>query len=126
MEEALTAVGLYARMILGRLHQPFGGSAGTLINRGARCYAAQLLVSMSRSDVSMPAPANILENATNSAKELHEAASRTFISHYRFDRLTTISPSRLWCYNGEVMEAGDVDAVIKNPQHPYTRLLGLT
>jgi len=22
-----------------------------------------------------------------------------------------------------VMEAGDVDAVIKNPQHPYTRLL---
>ena len=26
-------------------------------------------------------------------------------------------------YRGEVMEAGDVDTVIKQPQHPYTRLL---
>ncbi|MCU0494342.1 MAG: hypothetical protein MUD01_22365, partial [Chloroflexaceae bacterium] len=26
-------------------------------------------------------------------------------------------------YRGAVMEAGDVDTVIKNPQHPYTRLL---
>ena len=26
-------------------------------------------------------------------------------------------------YRGGVMEAGDVDRVIKSPQHPYTRLL---
>lgn len=26
-------------------------------------------------------------------------------------------------YRGSVMEAGDVDTIIKHPQHPYTRLL---
>jgi len=34
-----------------------------------------------------------------------------------------ISKSIIVLYRGAVMEAGDVDTVIKNPQHPYTRLL---
>jgi peptide/nickel transport system ATP-binding protein len=34
-----------------------------------------------------------------------------------------IAKSIVVLYRGNVMEAGDVDAVIKAPQHPYTRLL---
>ena len=34
-----------------------------------------------------------------------------------------IAKSIIVLYRGGVMEAGDVDRVIKSPQHPYTRLL---
>jgi len=34
-----------------------------------------------------------------------------------------IAKSIIVLYRGEVMEAGDVDTIIKNPKHPYTRLL---
>src|SRR5262249_30626170 len=34
-----------------------------------------------------------------------------------------VAKSIVVLYRGSVMEAGDVDAVIKTPQHPYTKLL---
>ena len=34
-----------------------------------------------------------------------------------------VAKSIVVLYRGAVMEAGDVDTVIKSPQHPYTRLL---
>jgi peptide/nickel transport system ATP-binding protein len=34
-----------------------------------------------------------------------------------------IARSIIVLYHGAVMEAGDIDSVIKSPQHPYTKLL---
>ena len=64
--------------------------------------------------------ANILETLRNLQRNY--GVSIIYITH----DLTTayhISKSIIVLYRGAVMEAGDVDAVIKHPQHPYTRLL---
>ena len=62
----------------------------------------------------------ILETLSNLQKT--HGVSILYITH----DLTTayhIAKSIVVLYRGSVMEAGDVDAVIKNPQHPYTQLL---
>jgi peptide/nickel transport system ATP-binding protein len=64
--------------------------------------------------------ANILETLRGLQKNY--GVSIIYITH----DLTTafhIANSIVVLYRGGVMEAGDVDAVIKTPQHPYTRLL---
>ena len=64
--------------------------------------------------------ANILE--TLRTLQRNYGVSIIYITH----DLTTayhIAKSIVVLYRGSVMEAGDVDTVIKNPQHPYTRLL---
>jgi peptide/nickel transport system ATP-binding protein len=64
--------------------------------------------------------ANILETLRKLQKDF--GVSILYITH----DLTTayhIAKSIVVLYKGEVMEAGDVDTVIKKPQHPYTRLL---
>jgi peptide/nickel transport system ATP-binding protein len=64
--------------------------------------------------------ANILETLRSLQKNY--GVSIIYITH----DLTTayhIAKSIVVLYRGEVMEAGDVDSVIKQPQHPYTRLL---
>jgi peptide/nickel transport system ATP-binding protein len=122
MEEALTAVGLRPDEILGRFpHQLSGGQRQRINVARALVLRPKLLVAdepVSMVDASLRA--NILETLRTLQKNY--GVSIIYITH----DLTTayhIAKSIVVLYRGEVMEAGDVDSVIKQPQHPYTRLL---
>jgi oligopeptide/dipeptide ABC transporter ATP-binding protein len=122
MEEALTAVGLQPNEILGRFpHQLSGGQRQRINVARALLLRPRLLIAdepVSMVDASLRA--TILETLRNLQRNY--GVSIIYITH----DLTTayhISKSIIVLYRGSVMEAGDVDAVIKNPQHPYTRLL---
>ena len=122
MEEALTAVGLRPEDILGRFpHQLSGGQRQRINVARALLLKPRLLVAdepVSMVDASLRA--NILETLRNLQRD--HGVSIIYITH----DLTTafhIAKSIIVLYRGAVMEAGDVDTVIKAPQHPYTRLL---
>ncbi|GAB4431793.1 MAG: ABC transporter ATP-binding protein [Chloroflexi bacterium OHK40] len=122
MYEALTAVGLRPEDILGRFpHQLSGGQRQRINVARALVLRPRLLVAdepVSMVDASLRA--NILETLRSLQRDY--GVSIIYITH----DLTTayhIARSIIVLYRGGVMEAGDVDAVIKHPQHPYTRLL---
>ena len=122
MGEALTAVGLHPGEILGRFpHQLSGGQRQRINVARALLLRPRLLIAdepVSMVDASLRA--NILETLSNLQKNY--GVSIIYITH----DLTTayhISKSIIVLYRGAVMEAGEVDAVIKHPQHPYTQLL---
>lgn len=122
MEEALTAVGLQPNEILGRFpHQLSGGQRQRINVARALVVRPRLLIAdepVSMVDASLRA--TILETLQNLQKEY--GVSIIYITH----DLTTayhIARSIIVLYRGSVMEAGDVDHVIKDPKHPYTRLL---
>lgn len=122
MAEALTAVGLRPDEILGRFpHQLSGGQRQRINVARALVLKPKLLVAdepVSMVDASLRA--SILE--TLRSLQRNQGVSIIYITH----DLTTafhIAKSILVLYQGSVMEAGDVDTVIKSPQHPYTRLL---
>jgi peptide/nickel transport system ATP-binding protein len=122
MAEALTAVGLRPEDILGRFpHQLSGGQRQRINVARALLLKPRLLVAdepVSMVDASLRA--NILE--TLRSLQRNYGVSIIYITH----DLTTayhIAKSIVVLYRGSVMEAGDVDMVIKRPQHPYTRLL---
>jgi peptide/nickel transport system ATP-binding protein len=122
MEEALSAVGLRPEDILGRFpHQLSGGQRQRINVARALLLKPRLLVAdepVSMVDASLRA--SILETLRGLQRNF--GVSILYITH----DLTTayhIAKSIVVLYRGSVMEAGDVDQVIKNPQHPYTRLL---
>jgi peptide/nickel transport system ATP-binding protein len=122
MVDALTAVGLRPGDVLGRFpHQLSGGQRQRINVARALMLRPKLLVAdepVSMVDASLRA--NILETLRGLQKNY--GVSIIYITH----DLTTayhVSKSILVLYRGCVMEAGDVDRVIKDPQHPYTRLL---
>jgi oligopeptide/dipeptide ABC transporter ATP-binding protein len=122
MVEALTAVGLRAEDVLGRFpHQLSGGQRQRINVARALLLKPRLLVAdepVSMVDASLRA--SILETLRNLQRD--HGVSIIYITH----DLTTayhIAKSIIVLYRGGVMEAGDVDHVIKQPQHPYTRLL---
>jgi peptide/nickel transport system ATP-binding protein len=122
MEEALNAVGLRPEDILGRFpHQLSGGQRQRLNVARALLLKPKLLVAdepVSMVDASLRA--TILESLRKLNKEY--GISILYITH----DLTTafhVANSIVVLYRGSVMEAGSVDRVIKDPQHPYTRLL---
>lgn len=122
MGEALTAVGLRPADVLGRFpHQLSGGQRQRINVARALLLKPRLLVAdepVSMVDASLRA--SILETLSNLQKNY--GVSIIYITH----DLTTayhIAKSIIVLYRGAVMEAGDVDQVIKNPEHPYTRLL---
>ncbi len=122
MAEALTAVGLHPGDILGRFpHQLSGGQRQRINVARALLLRPRLLVAdepVSMVDASLRA--NILETLRDLKRKY--GVSIIYITH----DLTTayhIARSIVVLYRGSLMEAGDVDTVIKNPQHPYTRLL---
>lgn len=122
MAEALNAVGLRPDDILGRFpHQLSGGQRQRINVARALVLKPKLLVAdepVSMVDASLRA--NILETLRTLQRE--HGVTIIYITH----DLTTayhIASSIIVLYRGGVMEAGDVDAVIKDPQHPYTRLL---
>jgi len=122
MEEALQAVGLRPEETLGRYpHQLSGGQRQRIMVARALLLKPRIIVAdepVSMVDASLRA--TILE----SLLEAHKAfgISVIYITH----DLTTayqLSERILMMYRGNVVEAGDVDLVIKAPQHPYTQLL---
>jgi len=122
MVEALSAVGLRPGDVLGRFpHQLSGGQRQRINVARALVLKPKLLVAdepVSMVDASLRA--NILETLRGLQKNY--GVSIIYITH----DLTTayhIANSIVVLYRGSVMEAGDVDTVIKSPQHPYTRLL---
>jgi peptide/nickel transport system ATP-binding protein len=122
MDEALTAVGLRPEDVLGRFpHQISGGQRQRINVARALLLKPRLLIAdepVSMVDASLRA--NILETLRNLQRD--HGVSIIYITH----DLTTayhIAKSIIILYRGSVMEAGDIDTVIKNPQHPYTRLL---
>lgn len=122
MDEALTAVGLRSEDVLGRFpHQLSGGQRQRINVARALLLKPRLLIAdepVSMVDASLRA--SILETLRNLQRD--HGVSIIYITH----DLTTayhIAKSIVVLYRGAVMEAGDVDTVIKSPQHPYTRLL---
>ena len=122
MYEALTAVGLRPGDVLGRFpHQLSGGQRQRINVARALLLRPKILVAdepVSMVDASLRA--NILETLRGLQKNY--GVSIIYITH----DLTTayhIANSIIVLYRGNVMEAGDVDNVIKTPQHPYTSLL---
>src|SRR6188474_1368519 len=122
MVEALTAVGLRPGDVLGRFpHQLSGGQRQRINVARALMLRPKLLVAdepVSMVDASLRA--TILETLRNLQRD--HGVSIIYITH----DLTTayhIAKSIIVLYRGSVMEAGDVDTVIKQPRHPYTRLL---
>jgi len=122
MIEALNAVGLHPQDVLGRFpHQLSGGQRQRINVARALVLRPKVLVAdepVSMVDASLRA--NILELLQNLQQE--HGVSIIYITH----DLTTayhVARSILVMYRGTVMEAGDVDRIIKSPQHPYTRLL---
>lgn len=122
MDEALTAVGLRPEEILGRFpHQLSGGQRQRINVARALVLRPKLLVAdepVSMVDASLRA--SILE--TLQSLQRNYGVSIIYITH----DLTTayhIAKSIVVLYRGSVMEAGDIETVIKRPQHPYTRLL---
>lgn len=122
IEDALNSVGLRPNEILGRFpHQLSGGQRQRLVVARALLLRPQLLVAdepVSMVDASLRA--TILETLYKLNKEFNIPI--LYITH----DLTTayhVSDYIIILYRGSIMEAGDVDQVIRNPQHPYTQLL---
>ena len=122
MEEALTAVGLRPEDVLGRYpHQVSGGQRQRINVARALVLKPRLLVAdepVSMVDASLRA--SILDTLVGLQKNY--GVSIIYITH----DLTTayhIAKSIIVLYKGGLMEAWDVDKIIKDPKHPYTRLL---
>lgn len=122
MDEALTAVGLRPEDVLGRFpHQLSGGQRQRINVARALLLKPKLLIAdepVSMVDASLRA--NILESLRN----LHRNYGVTII--YITHDLTTayhVADTITVLYRGDVVEKGDVETVIRNPQHAYTRLL---
>jgi peptide/nickel transport system ATP-binding protein len=122
MESALTRVGLRPEETLGRFpHQLSGGQRQRIAVARALVLQPKLLVAdepVSMVDASLRA--TILKQIRDLNQELRIPV--LYITH----DLTTayhVSDYILVLYHGSVMEAGDVEAVIRQPKHPYTQLL---
>jgi peptide/nickel transport system ATP-binding protein len=122
IEEALSTVGLRPQEILGRFpHQLSGGQRQRLVVARALLLRPSLLIAdepVSMVDASLRA--TILESLRKMNHDFNIPI--LYITH----DLTTayhISDHIIILYRGSIMEAGSVDPVIKNPQHPYTQLL---
>jgi peptide/nickel transport system ATP-binding protein len=122
MEETLNAVGLRPEETLGRHpHQLSGGQRQRVMVARALLLQPRLIIAdepVSMVDASLRA--TILESLRQ--MHLRYGISILYITH---DLTTAYQISRdiLVMYRGEVAEAGSVDLVVKQPEHPYTRLL---
>jgi peptide/nickel transport system ATP-binding protein len=122
IEEALRAVGLRPEEILGRYpHQLSGGQRQRIMVARALLLRPKLIVA--DEPVSM-VDASLRATILGSLRKLHEelGISILYITH---DLATAyqIADSILVMYRSAVMEAGNVETVVKTPQHPYTQLL---
>ncbi len=122
VEEALEMVGLRPDETLGRYpHQLSGGQRQRVMVARALLLKPRIIVAdeaVSMVDASLRA--TILENLLTLNTEF--GISIIYITH----DLTTayqVGQNIIVLYQGAMVEAGDVELVIKNPRHPYTQLL---
>ena len=122
MEQALISVGLRPEETLERFpHQMSGGQRQRMALARALLLRPRLLIAdepVSMVDASLRA--TILEAMDKLNKEY--GITVLYITH----DLTTayhVSNYILILYKGSIMEAGDIESIIRNPQHPYTQLL---
>ncbi len=122
IEESLEMVGLRPKETLGRYpHQLSGGQRQRLMVARAMLLKPQVMVAdepVSMVDASLRA--TILETIQQLNRDL--GVGVLYITH----DLTTayqICDDIYVMNKGEVVESGDVEKVIKNPTHPYTKLL---
>jgi oligopeptide/dipeptide ABC transporter ATP-binding protein len=122
MEEALTDVGLRPEETLGRYpHQLSGGQRQRIAVARALLLKPKLLIA--DEPVSM-VDASLRATLLKALRSLNHdfGIPILYITH----DLTTayhVSDYIVILYHGSVMEAGDVDSIIKEPKHPYTQLL---
>lgn len=122
MEDALRRVGLRPEETLGRYpHQLSGGQRQRIAVARALILRPKLL--LADEPVSM-VDASLRATLLKQIRELNQdyGIPVLYITH----DLTTayhVSDYIVVMYRGSVMEAGNVEAVIREPQHPYTRLL---
>lgn len=122
IDEALRAVGLQPNEILGRYpHQLSGGQRQRIMVARALLLQPKLIVAdepVSMVDASLRA--TILGSLRRLRDELGIAI--LYITH---DLATAyqVADTILVLYRATVAEAGDVELVVKAPQHPYTQLL---
>ncbi len=122
IEDALRAVGLRPEEILGRYpHQLSGGQRQRIMVARALLLRPRLIVAdepVSMVDASLRA--TILGSLRRLQEEL--GISILYITH---DLATAyqVADTILVMYRAAVVEAGDVELVVKHPRHPYTQLL---
>jgi peptide/nickel transport system ATP-binding protein len=122
IEESLQLAGLRPEDTLGRYpHQLSGGQRQRImVARALLLHPRVILADEPVSMVDASLRATILESLMRLKREL--GISLVYITH----DLTTayqISENIYIMYRGSVAEVGSVEKVIKDPQHPYTRLL---
>ncbi len=122
MEEALEAVGLRPADTLGRYpHQLSGGQRQRIMVARALLVKPRLIIA--DEPVSM-VDASLRATILGSLRKLNQdfGISLLYITH---DVTTAyqISQNIIVLYGGSVCEAGDVELVIQQPNHPYTQLL---
>jgi peptide/nickel transport system ATP-binding protein len=122
MEQVLSEVGLRVEETLGRYpHQLSGGQRQRIMVARALLLRPRLIIAdepVSMVDASLRA--TILESLLKLNREF--GISLIYITH----DLTTayqISENIMVLYRGSITEAGDVQRVVRQPEHPYTRLL---
>lgn len=120
--DALTTVGLRPEETLGRYpHQLSGGQRQRIMV--ARALLLRPRVIIADEPVSM-IDASLRATVIESLRDLNRqfGISLIYITH----DLTTayqLSENIVVLYRGAVAEVGDVERVVKEPEHPYTRLL---
>jgi peptide/nickel transport system ATP-binding protein len=122
IEESLEMVGLRPQETLGRFpHQLSGGQRQRLmVARAVLCHPRIIIADEPVSMVDASLRATILASLQALKRSL--GISIIYITH----DLTTayqISENIIVLYRGSVAEAGSVEQVIRQPKHPYTRLL---
>jgi oligopeptide/dipeptide ABC transporter ATP-binding protein len=122
VEDALHAVGLRPEEILGRFpHQLSGGQRQRVMVARALLLRPHLIIA--DEPVSM-VDASLRATILGSLRQLNQqrGISIIYITH---DLATAyqVADSIIVLYRASVAEAGDVERVVKAPQHPYTQLL---
>lgn len=122
IEDALTSVGLRPEETLGRYpHQLSGGQRQRIMVARSLLLHPRLIVAdepVSMIDASLRA--TVIESLRNLNRRF--GISLIYITH----DLTTayqMCENIVVLYRGAVAEVGDVEHVVKEPEHPYTRLL---
>ena len=122
IEDVLEAVGLRSEETLGRFpHQLSGGQRQrVMVARALLLKPRVILADEPVSMVDASLRATIL--ASLRSMTLERGISIIYITH---DLATAyqISENIVVLYRGSIAEAGDVELVVKQPQHPYTQLL---
>jgi peptide/nickel transport system ATP-binding protein len=122
IHESLRAVGLRPEETLGRYpHQLSGGQRQRIMVARAVLLRPRLIIA--DEPVSM-VDASLRATILDSLRQLNRdyGMSIVYITH----DLTTafqISDNVIVLYRGSIAEAGDVELVVREPQHPYTQLL---